>query len=276
MKKPAVFFDRDNTLIVSDGYLGDPEQVKLMNGAADAVARARLMGFAIVTFSNQSGVARGMFTEDAVSAVNERMEEKLQSIDPRAIIDRHEFCPFHPEATVEKYRQDSELRKPKPGMLLNAAKTMDLDLASSWVIGDSGRDIEAGHAAGCRTILLIDPKINPSPAALEPSRVEPDETVRSLTEALDVIEAAEAAEAALAPGRPDSQANATMTHRNPTDAVEPKHFSLTRLSAGIVQVLAIFMAAVATDHANLAGTATILYAIFLQLLVIALLLMGRE
>jgi D-glycero-D-manno-heptose 1,7-bisphosphate phosphatase len=274
MKKPAVFFDRDNTLIINDEYLGDPDRVKLMNGAADAIARARLMGFAVVTFSNQSGVARGLFTEDAVSAVNERMEEMLQSANPRAIIDRQEFCPFHPEATVEKYRQESELRKPKPGMLLNAAKAMDLDLASSWVIGDSGRDIEAGHAAGCRTILLSDPRINPSPAALEPSRVEPDETVRSLTEALDVIEAAEAAEAALAPGPAKS---ADLTSGRPIAGHDRiAHFSLTRLSAGIVQVLALFMAAVATDHANLAGTATILYAIFLQLLVIALLLMGRE
>ena len=77
MKRPAVFFDRDNTLIVSDGYLGDPEKVVLMDGAADAVARARQLGFATVIVSNQSGVARGMFEEDAVHAVNERIDEML-------------------------------------------------------------------------------------------------------------------------------------------------------------------------------------------------------
>ena len=73
MGRPAVFFDRDNTLIVSDGYLSDPADVALVEGAADAVARVRAMGFAAVVFSNQSGVARGMFTEDAVYAVNGRL-----------------------------------------------------------------------------------------------------------------------------------------------------------------------------------------------------------
>ncbi len=79
MKRPAVFFDRDNTLIVSDGYLGNPAEVKLIEGAADAVARARKMGFAAVTISNQSGVARGMFTEDAVRSVNRRMDDLLRA-----------------------------------------------------------------------------------------------------------------------------------------------------------------------------------------------------
>ena len=118
MKKPAIFFDRDNTLIVSDGYLGDPGQVRLIVGAAAAVARARALGFAVVTISNQSGVARGLFSEEAVAAVNAKLDQLLRRQNPQAKIDRHEFCPFHPEATIEKYRQDSELRKPKPGMIL--------------------------------------------------------------------------------------------------------------------------------------------------------------
>src|SRR4051794_9501991 len=75
MKRPAVFFDRDNTLIVSDGYLGDPDRVVLIDGAAEAVARVRGLGFAAVVFSNQSGVARGLFGEDAVYAVNHRLDE---------------------------------------------------------------------------------------------------------------------------------------------------------------------------------------------------------
>ena len=96
MKRPAVFFDRDNTLIVSDGYLGDPSKVVLVEGAADAVARVRGLGFATVVFSNQSGVARGMFGEDSVHAVNARMDELLMDNNPAAVVDRHEFCPFHP------------------------------------------------------------------------------------------------------------------------------------------------------------------------------------
>src|SRR5262245_45027617 len=106
MKRPAVFFDRDNTLIVGADFLGDPDDVVLMSGAADAVSRARALGFATVVVSNQSGVARGMFTEADVRAVNSRMEEYLRDENPNAIIDRQEFCPFHPEGAVERYRRE--------------------------------------------------------------------------------------------------------------------------------------------------------------------------
>src|SRR5438874_2327031 len=152
MRRPAVFFDRDNTLIACDGYLGDPDKVQLIEGAADAIVRARRMGFATITISNQSGVARGMFTEKDVKAVNAKLDQLLAEQNPTAVIDRHEFCPFHPEAQVEEYRHDSELRKPKPGMILEASRKLALDLSRSWLIGDVPRDIEAGHAAGCRTI----------------------------------------------------------------------------------------------------------------------------
>src|SRR4051794_33137841 len=188
MKRPAVFFDRDNTLIVSDGYLGDPDRVVLVDGAPEAVARVREMGFAAGVFSNQSGVARGMFGEDAVYAVNHRMDELLHEENPAATIDRHEFCPFHPDAPVEKYRQDSDLRKPHPGMIHQAARTLDLDLSRSWVVGDAPRDIEAGHAAGLRTVLLKVPGLPPSVALSERLRVEPDFVAASLREAVDFIE----------------------------------------------------------------------------------------
>src|SRR3954468_16910413 len=153
-RRPAVFFDRDNTLIANDGYLGDPAGVVLVEGAAELVARVRGLGFATVVFSNQSGVARGMFGEDDVRAVNARVDQLLGASDPAAIIDRHEFCPFHPEGTVEAYCKESDLRKPKPGMIHEAAAALGLDPGKSWVVGDSPRDIEAGQAAGCRTILV--------------------------------------------------------------------------------------------------------------------------
>jgi D-glycero-D-manno-heptose 1,7-bisphosphate phosphatase len=187
MKRPAVFFDRDNTLIVSDGYLGDPGQVTLVDGAPDAVARARSLGFATVVFSNQSGVARGMFNEDAVHSVNAKIDEMLLDQNQEAVIDRHEFCPFHPEATVEEYRQESDLRKPKPGMILEAAEKLALDLSRSWVIGDAPRDIEAGKAAGCKTIWFKDPNLPPSQSARELMLVVPDAIVATLKEATDVI-----------------------------------------------------------------------------------------
>src|SRR3954454_10099143 len=140
-RRPAVFFDRDNTLIANDGYLGDPAVVVLVEGAAELVARARELGLATVVFWNQSGVARGMFTEDDVRAVNARFDQLLAASDPDAVVDRHEFCPFHPGGTVDAYRRESDRRKPQPGMLHRAADALGLDLNKSWVIGDAPRDI---------------------------------------------------------------------------------------------------------------------------------------
>src|SRR5262245_3869059 len=125
--RPAIFFDRDNTLIVSDGYLGDPDSVRLIAGAAESVARARALGFATIVVSNQSGVARGLFTEADVDRVNSRIDQLLRTESPDATIDRHAYCPFLPDAPIERYRRDSELRKPRPGMLLEAARALDLD-----------------------------------------------------------------------------------------------------------------------------------------------------
>lgn len=187
MKRPAVFFDRDNTLIANDGYLGDPGGVALVEGAAEIVARVRTLGYAVVVFSNQSGVARGMFTEEDVHRVNARLDEMLADLNPQAIIDRHEFCPFHPEGSVSEYAKESELRKPKPGMIHQAAERLALDLSKSWVIGDAPRDIEAGKAAGCRTIWFKDPKLPPSSSARELMLTVPDAVVSSLREAMDVI-----------------------------------------------------------------------------------------
>src|ERR1700722_11832020 len=151
MKRPAVFFDRDNTLIVNDGFLGDPSKVILVEGAAEIVARGRTLGYAVGVFSNPRGGARGLSSEDDVHRVNARLDELLAAHNPQAIIDRHEFCPFHPDGTVAEYAVESDLRKPKPGMILQAAEKLALDVSRSWVIGDAPRDIEAGKAAGCKT-----------------------------------------------------------------------------------------------------------------------------
>ncbi len=190
MPRPAVFFDRDNTLIINDGYLGDPAQTVLMPNAALAVARAKALGYAVVTISNQSGVARGLFDELAVKAVNQRMDQLLLADDPGAKIDLHLYCPFHPDARVERYRKDSDLRKPAPGMILQAARQLGLDLPNSWVIGDALRDVEAGVAAGCRTVLFIPPGVPQSSHATGQQTVLADHTVSGLSLAIDVIAAA--------------------------------------------------------------------------------------
>lgn len=187
MNRPAIFFDRDNTLIASDGYLGDPAKVILIPGAAAAIAALRKLGFAIVIVSNQSGVARGLFDETATRAVNARMCELLLAETPEAIIEAHEYCPHHPDAPLPAYRSDCDCRKPRPGMLLKAARELHLDLAKSWLVGDAPRDIDAGAAAGCRTILFADASLAPSPAAEKKGKAQPDYVVHSLEEAARII-----------------------------------------------------------------------------------------
>lgn len=168
--RPAVFLDRDNTLIHDPGYLKDPNRVTLLPGVAEGLARLRAAGYLCVVVSNQSGVARGLLTEADVAAVNARIQELLTPHG--AAIDAFYHCPFLPgdEAVVADFRRDSDLRKPKPGMLLLAAKEHSIDLSRSWMIGDSLRDVEAGRAAGCRTILLASDRLAQSDAA---DHVEP-------------------------------------------------------------------------------------------------------
>lgn len=280
MKQPAVFFDRDNTLIISDGYLGDPDQVVLVEGAAAAVAEARRLGFVVVTLSNQSGVARGLFDEDAVHAVNQRLDALLQHANPQARIARHEFCPFHPEGTVERYAIESDLRKPKPGMLLRAAEAMGLDLSLSWVIGDAGRDIEAGRAAGCKTILFTAPGLPASPATEENAKVKPDFTASSLVEAVQII--ARHMPRPVAPAGPSLTKLESMVQqileetkrRNTEPAAE---FSLSKLFAGIAQVMSLALVFVAfLNREKPEAHQHLLFALFFQALTIALLLMGKQ
>jgi D-glycero-D-manno-heptose 1,7-bisphosphate phosphatase len=306
MARPAVFFDRDNTLIVSDGYLGDPSQVVLVEGAADAVARVRALGFAAVVISNQSGVARGMFDEEAVRAVNARMDELLRAENANAVIDRHEFCPYHPDATVEAYRQDSPLRKPRPGMLLAAAEGLKLDLSRSWLVGDAPRDVEAARAAGVtRTIRFRDPALPASPAADQNgSAAAPDHTVSSLKDAAAIIErslvattkAAPTAKPAV-PAKPEARPadpplqTPAATSRLEAIAEQILHelrrrseqditdFSVSKLLAGIVQVLVL--ATLFLGYLNKSSGASALHtyifvALTLQTMTIALLIMSRQ
>ncbi len=152
MANAAVFFDRDGTLIEDPGYLSHADQVKLLDGVAEALKELSLLGYKTVVVTNQSGVARGIVSEEMLGRVHERLQELLAL--KGAALDGIYYCPYHPEGVVPKYRRDSNWRKPEPGMLLAAAEEMDLDLTQSWMIGDSGRDIEAGRRAGCRTILV--------------------------------------------------------------------------------------------------------------------------
>lgn len=177
--RPAVFVDRDNTLIDDPGYLRDPAQVRLLPGVAQAVARLRAEGFPVVVVSNQSGVARGYFTEDELALVHQRMQDLLRKEGDG--VDAIYYCPYltGPDAVLEEYRRDSDLRKPKPGMLFKAAEEMRLDLSLSWMVGDSSRDVQAGRSAGCRTIMI-------GKAALK-TEVMPDYFAADVPRAADII-----------------------------------------------------------------------------------------
>ena len=148
--RPAVFLDRDNTLIANDGDLGDPDKVSLLPGVRDGLQELEKAGYVLVVVTNQGGVARGHYGESDVARVHDRIAELVGSVQPLAFY----HCPYHPEGTVPEYTREHHWRKPAPGMLLAAAEELQLDLEGSWMVGDQPRDIQAGTAAGCRTILL--------------------------------------------------------------------------------------------------------------------------
>ncbi|GAG06725.1 unnamed protein product, partial [marine sediment metagenome] len=154
MKQTVVFLDRDGTIVEDLGYIDDPDRVRLLPGAAEAIRRFADMGYLVVLVSNQSGVARGLFDEAALSRVHARLEELLEA--DGAGLDGTYYCPYldGPAAKVDAYRRDSDLRKPRPGMLLQAAGDLSVDLSGSWMIGDSPTDVEAGVGAGCRTVFI--------------------------------------------------------------------------------------------------------------------------
>jgi D-glycero-D-manno-heptose 1,7-bisphosphate phosphatase len=183
MSHKAVFLDRDDTIIEDPGYISSPEQVKLLPGTTRALMQLKQMGYKLVVVSNQSGIARGMFTEDDLTQIHARMKELLAA--EGAYLDQIYYCPYHPEGVIEKYRKESDLRKPNPGMLLTAAEEMDLDLGQSWMIGNAYHDTTAGKRVGCRTVLLnLPPGIIKTPKPTDPS---PDFKAVNLKEAANII-----------------------------------------------------------------------------------------
>lgn len=152
MPREAVFLDRDGTLIEEVNYLAAPEQVRLIPGAADAVRRVNDAGALVVVVTNQAGVARGYFPESRVAEVHDHLASLLAA--RVAYVDAFHYCPHHPTEGVGEYRVACRCRKPLPGMLLSAARELDIDLGRSWMIGDKMCDAKAGEAAGCRTLLV--------------------------------------------------------------------------------------------------------------------------
>ncbi|HEX4609572.1 MAG TPA: HAD family hydrolase [Urbifossiella sp.] len=150
--RPAVFLDRDGVLIEDAHYVGSPDRVRLIPGAAGAVAALNRAGWAVVVVTNQAGVAKGYFSPAAVDAVHAFLADQLAGYGAR--VDGYYFCPHHPEGEVAEYRTRCDCRKPEPGLLRAAAADLGLDPARSWMVGDRETDLAAGAAVGCRTVLV--------------------------------------------------------------------------------------------------------------------------
>jgi len=149
---PAIFLDKDGTLIVDVPYNVDPAKICLSPGAAAGTRALHDAGYRLVVVTNQSGVARGFFPLSALVAVETTVRDLLAAAGvPLA---GWYACPHHPAGTLPAYATDCDCRKPAPGMLLHAAHDLNLDLTRSWMIGDILNDVEAGHRAGCRAALV--------------------------------------------------------------------------------------------------------------------------
>lgn len=151
MAQRAVFIDRDGTLNEENGYLHRAEECRFIPGAIAAIALLNAAGFQVIVVTNQSGIARGYYSETDLEQLHDYMSAQLAAGAAR--IDGWYFCPHHPAHPAAN--GDCSCRKPLPGMLLRAAAELDIELASSWMVGDKAADIEAGIAAGCKPILVL-------------------------------------------------------------------------------------------------------------------------
>jgi D-glycero-D-manno-heptose 1,7-bisphosphate phosphatase len=148
----AVFIDKDGTLIPDIPYNVDTSLITLQEGAIEGLKLLQAAGYLLIIISNQAGVAYGYFREEDVLKVETTLKEML--VKEGVNLSGFYYCPHHPEGRIEKYRQACDCRKPAAGMILKAAKDHAVDVKKSWMIGDILNDVEAGHKAGCKSILI--------------------------------------------------------------------------------------------------------------------------
>ena len=148
----AVFLDRDGTINEEKEYLYRPEELAFIPGAVEAIRLLKRAGFCVIVVTNQSGIGRGYYNEADLLALHRHLDAMLE--EEGAAVDAYYFCPHHPEHGVGDYCRECDCRKPLPGMLLQAASELSIDLSNSFMIGDKVVDVEAGLRAGCRPLLV--------------------------------------------------------------------------------------------------------------------------
>jgi histidinol-phosphate phosphatase family protein len=181
--EPVIFLDKDGTLVRDLPYNADPSKIILEEGAASGLRRLAGAGCHFVVVSNQSGVARGFFKEEALQAVADRLGQVLAE-SAGVTLDGFYYCPHHPQGSVAEYAVECGCRKPQPGMLIKAAQALGIDLRKAWMVGDILDDVEAGKRAGCRTILIDNGHETLWKCG---SFRSPDFTASSLEEAAEII-----------------------------------------------------------------------------------------
>lgn len=152
MSKSAVFLDRDDTIIRDKRYLSDPDGIEILDGSAEAIRLLNGRGLPVIIVTNQSGIARGLFDEERLRLIHERLLALLGEQGAR--IDAIYYCPHLPEGVVERYAVACSCRKPDTGMLLKAAHDFGLDLSSCFMVGDKPEDIELIHKVGGKGVLM--------------------------------------------------------------------------------------------------------------------------
>lgn len=174
--KPAVFLDRDGVLTEERGYIASPDNLKLFPYTAECIRRIHEKGYYAIVITNQSGVARGLFTEEALQEMNDILRKQTN-------VDAIFYCPHHPEGKIEKYRKKCGCRKPLPGMFEAAQEAYAIDMQNSFMVGDRAGDIQAGQAAGVKTILV---ESGYGTAGLERD-VTPDYIMKDLRDILAIL-----------------------------------------------------------------------------------------
>lgn len=180
MAKIAVFMDRDGTITEEMGYLQEPEKLRLIPCSGEVIRSLNEKEILAIVVSNQSGVARGYFSEEAVKKIHRKLERLLKK--EGAYLDGIYYCPHHPKFGSPKYRKNCNCRKPKPGMLLKAAKRFNLDLKRCYIIGDKVDDIKLARNVRAKGILVLTGYGQKSS-----KRVKPDHTAKDLYHAVQWI-----------------------------------------------------------------------------------------